>query len=68
MESQQIKVVGMSCGHCTNAVHKAVMSLDGVKEAKVDLPSGTVDIQYDAAKVDLKAIRTAIEEAGYDVV
>lgn len=68
MESKQIKVVGMSCGHCISAVQKALMNLDGVKEAKVDLSSGMVDVQYDSAKLDLKAIRTAIEEAGYDVV
>jgi copper chaperone len=56
----------MSCGHCVNSVEGAVNNL-GAK-AIVDLPTGTVSIEYDENKVTLVAIREAIEDQGYDVV
>nr|MBP9484379.1 heavy-metal-associated domain-containing protein [Negativicutes bacterium] len=36
-DKETIKVDGMSCGHCKNAVEKAVRALPGVLAAEVDL-------------------------------
>ncbi|CAH8770101.1 copper ion binding protein [Paenibacillus dendritiformis] len=60
------KVEGMTCGHCKQAVEKAVQEAGG--EAKVDLGSKQVKITYDNAKVQPEKIREAIEDQGYDVV
>ena len=35
-EKVELKVTGMSCGHCEVAVIKALMALDGVKKAEAD--------------------------------
>ena len=37
MELVLLKVNGMSCQHCVNAVNDAVTKLVGVKQVKVDL-------------------------------
>ena len=58
------QVNGMTCGGCARAVTNAVKSVDAAANVQVDLAAKrvTVDSTADAAK-----IRSAIEDAGYDV-
>jgi copper chaperone len=61
-----IKVNGMTCQHCVAAVTKALESIDGIANVKVDLEAGTAT--YDeVTTVDAEAIRRAIEDAGYEL-
>ncbi|MDY0406287.1 copper chaperone CopZ [Virgibacillus sp. 179-BFC.A HS] len=62
-----LNVQGMSCGHCKMSVEGALNKLDGVSSAEVNLEAGTVDVTFDEAKVDVDAMKEAIEEQGYDV-
>ena len=62
-----IKVDGMHCENCKNAVEKAVKAIPGVKDAKVDLDAKElhweeVDQQEPIA---LKIVMGAIEDLGY---
>jgi copper chaperone len=66
MSNVTLNVEGMSCGHCVSAVEKAVSGVGAA--AKVDLPAKTVAVEYDESVVSLSAIKTAIEDQGYDVV
>ncbi|WP_123041781.1 copper chaperone CopZ [Cohnella candidum] len=66
MQNVNLKVQGMSCGHCVNSVEGAVKKLGAA--AKVDLGSGTVAVDFDETKVTLDAIKESIEDQGYDVV
>jgi copper ion binding protein len=59
-------VVGMTCGHCVNAVTEEVAQLPGVTAVDVDLASGGLIVTSDAP-VDMNAVRAAVEEAGYEV-
>jgi copper chaperone len=63
-----LKVEGMSCSHCVNAVKSALTALEGVSGAEADLEGKTVTVEYNAEDVTLEAIVEAIEEEGYDVV
>ncbi|SFI34626.1 copper chaperone [Paenibacillus sp. UNC496MF] len=65
MQSVTLKVEGMSCNHCVQAVEGAVAKAGAA--GKVDLASGSVAVEYDDAKVSLAAIKEAIEDQGYDV-
>lgn len=58
------KVSGMTCGHCAQAVTRAVEALPSVDRALVDLEAGEVSIKGAAEE---SAIRQAIEDAGYEV-
>lgn len=62
-----LQVEGMSCGHCKMAVTNALTELDGVANVEVHLEKGTVDVEYNEAKVSLDKMKEAIEEQGYDV-
>lgn len=68
LEKQTLTVEGMSCGHCKNAVEKAVRGLPGVMSAEVDLGAKKLVVEFDVAKSSLADIKNAIEEAGYEVV
>jgi copper ion binding protein len=59
-------VVGMTCGHCVNAVTEEVAQLPGVTAVDVDLASGGLTVTSDAP-VEETAVRAAVEEAGYEV-
>ncbi|WP_203333504.1 copper chaperone CopZ [Planococcus beigongshangi] len=66
--NETLKVEGMSCAHCVNAVESSVGELQGVSSVKVDLASGQVEVNYDDSKTSLGQIQETIEEQGYDVV
>jgi copper ion binding protein len=59
-------VTGMTCGHCVSAVTEEVTQLPGVTAVEVDLASGRLTVTSDAP-VDDDAVRTAVDEAGYDL-
>lgn len=61
-----VKVKGMSCNHCVVAVTKALDSVAGVKNVKVDLGKGEASFE-EMAPVDMAKIRKMIEKAGYEV-
>ncbi|WP_433177880.1 heavy-metal-associated domain-containing protein [Actinoallomurus sp. CA-150999] len=67
MTTTEYTVKGMTCGHCVSAVTTEVGAIDGVTDVKVDLASGVVTVAS-AAPLDEKAVRDAVDEAGYEVV
>lgn len=66
--NETLKVQGMSCAHCVNAVESSVGELQGVSSVKVDLGKGEVAVAYDNSKTSLNQIQETIEDQGYDVV
>lgn len=62
-----ISVPEIHCDHCKHSIEGAVRQLAGVERAEVSVPEKTVTVAFDDASLDLGAIRTAIEEQGYDV-
>jgi copper chaperone len=61
------KVQGLTCGHCVQAVSKEIGALAGVQKVDVDLGAGAVTVTS-AADLDVKAVRAAVDEAGYELV
>lgn len=60
----ELQVTGMTCGHCENAVNKALAALPGVtRVVKVSRDEERVVVEGDA---DVQALIAAIEEEGYD--
>lgn len=62
-----IRIEGMSCGHCSARVTKALEALEGISAVTVDLEAGTAVIEA-ADAVSEAALREAIDDAGYDVL
>ncbi len=60
-----LKVSGMTCGHCVAAVSKAVRAVPRVEDVAVDLAKGEVAVK---GNPDPDAVRAAIVEEGYEVL
>ena len=60
-----LTVEGMSCGHCSARVEKALNAVAGVS-AKVDLAAKTASIVHPAS-VTVDALKAAVTDAGYSV-
>jgi copper chaperone len=58
-------VPGISCGHCRVAITGEVGRLRGVSSVEVDLDAKRVTVTGPA--IDDNAVRTAIDDAGYDI-
>ena len=58
----ELNVTGMTCDHCQHAVKGALESVEGVKNATVDLTTGTAKVEGSA---DLNTLIAAVEEEGY---
>lgn len=54
----------MSCGHCLNAVNKALAKVQDLQIVSVQI--GRAEIQTEAPAL-VEAAKTAIEDAGYHV-
>lgn len=59
-------VTGMVCQHCVDAVTKEISAIEGVTGVEVDLAVGRVRVTSHTM-VDDATVRTAIDEAGYEV-
>lgn len=60
-----VQAGGMSCGHCTAAVEKALLAVDGVQKAAAELEGQTV-LVWLAKPVSDKALLEAVRGAGYE--
>jgi len=58
----ELRVEGMTCGHCVSAVTRAVKALDPEADVQVDLGTGRVRVE---GRSSADALGKAIAEAGY---
>ena len=64
--TKTMKIEGMSCGHCSARVEKALNALEGVS-ATVDLEAKTATLQLAVEQPD-ELLKKTVEDAGYEVV
>ena len=58
----ELKVSGMSCGHCVKAVTAAIQAADPGASVQVSLDTGIVRAE---TKLSLDAVSTLLAEEGY---
>ncbi|MCX7982314.1 MAG: copper ion binding protein [Syntrophales bacterium] len=61
-----IKVKGMSCQHCVQAVKKALSEIEGIENVEVSLEKGEASFE-EVKPVEMETIRKQIAKAGYEV-
>jgi copper chaperone CopZ len=64
---EEIKIEGMSCQHCVAAVKKALESMKGLTEVRVELDPGQASFSR-SDTVSLDQVKRTVEDAGYRVV
>lgn len=62
-----IKIGGMSCGHCSARVEKALLALPGVESVKVNLGTGEAEISFKSA-IDDDALKNTVEDTGFEYI
>lgn len=60
-----IPVEGMTCASCAGRVERALKEVSGVRDATVNLASEKALIAFTPGKVDIGAVKAAIQNAGY---
>ena len=66
MSTATYTVTGMTCEHCVASVTEEIGELPGVEGVQVDLPTGAVTVTSEQP-LDAAAVRSAVEEAGYQL-
>ena len=59
-----IKINGMSCGHCSMAVKKALGQIEGVEKVEVSLEDKTATINS-TTSLDINILKEIIDDEGY---
>ena len=68
METTVVKIKGMTCMGCVRSVSNVLQGIAGVSSVEVSLEQAQATVQYDAAKTGVNQFKTAITEAGYEVI
>ncbi len=64
MTTYTLIVKGMTCGGCEKAISSALRKVDGVQSVQADHATGLVVVNGDGMELD--ALKSAVEDAGYD--
>lgn len=61
----EMRVDGMTCQGCVRAVRNKLLSVQGVKQAHVDLGASRAVVEYDDTSTSADALIAAVEQVGY---
>ncbi len=69
MSTLDLKIDGMTCGHCVAAVKRALEAVPGVTVSEVAIGSASVNVDEQMLTTDraLAAVTNAVVEEGYSV-
>jgi copper chaperone CopZ len=60
-----IRIEGMHCHKCEQAIKKSLQGLPGVHEVEVDFNSGQASVLFDRSSVSIGKLMDAVTQAGY---
>jgi copper chaperone CopZ len=63
-----IRIEGMHCHQCEEAIHKVLSAKPGVHEVEVDFNSRLASVLYDPGSVQISELMAGVNEAGYEAV
>lgn len=67
MQTEIIKVTGMTCSGCSSVVTKTLKAVNGVNDVNVSLSAAEAIVQYDETLTSLEELKFVVKEAGYGV-
>jgi uncharacterized protein len=68
IKKKTLKIQGMTCSQCEKIIHKVLLKVVGISEAKVSFKESGAHIVYDSKKTTEEHINRAICDAGYEVL
>jgi Cu+-exporting ATPase len=66
-KEETIRIKGMHCATCSDTVKEALMSVRGVKDARVNLATQKATFTYDPEVASMKEVESAVKGSGYEV-
>jgi Cu+-exporting ATPase len=66
--SASFGVTGMTCVNCAQTIETSLGAVEGVDQAAVNYAAEKATVTYDPEKVTLDKLRSAVVDAGYDVI
>ncbi len=51
----------VDCNHCAQKIYNTIPFEKGIKDVKVDVPTKSVTVQFDAAKNSIESLKKAFE-------
>ena len=67
MTTTDLKITGMTCGHCEMSIREEVSEIPGVQDIQVSAQTGKLNVTAEGEIDDAKVL-AAVEEAGYSAV
>lgn len=58
----ELKIEGLSCGHCVKAIENILGDLDGVKQYTVGLPNNAT-VEFDENAISIEKIKQSINDS-----
>lgn len=67
MQTELLKVTGMTCGGCVNSLTRVLKAVAGVGKIEVLLATGETSVEYDEHLTSAEQLELAIKDAGYGI-
>jgi copper chaperone len=67
MQTELLKVTGMTCSGCTSKVIKVLNGVNGVSDVNVSLAAGEATVKFDERLTSPEQLKSAVQRAGYGV-
>lgn len=68
VNSVSLQASGLTCSMCSNAINKALKTLDFVQKVNADIKTYTFEISFKAnSSIDFETIKNKVESAGFSV-
>ncbi len=68
MTSQLLRLKGMGCAACADAIDRVLRKTPGVVTCSVNFGAEQASVEYDEQQVDLATLQQAIAQAGYEAI
>jgi len=65
LETDRFGIAGMTCDKCVATVERALRSVNGVRDVKVDRPGAMATVTFERDKTNVPALHDAVLAAGY---
>ena len=66
MANTKLKISGMTCDHCKEAVERRLNKIPGAKNVAVNRQAGEATIEWDDEKASRNDLVDAVNELGYN--
>lgn len=66
MKNITIKIKGMGCQNCVNAVSESLKELEGISKVNVSLEKESAEVEFDESKINADKMIETIKELEYE--